>query len=161
ISGREIVENRDVVALVEKRRHEVAPDRAGAAGDEIASDRRMLATTVAGYSRSVSRRRVLLVILADALSQLIAKGEVVEGYYNPGGLFTDVHLPLTNNDRPRVEDVQPMVGKARLQIHNLPLPSLRNTLGWQPRLISAWTQRAVDLAREVSPDLVRTINNFV
>jgi glycosyltransferase involved in cell wall biosynthesis len=120
----------------------------------------MLAAGDAGYPRRVAKR-VLLVVVPDALSQLVAKGEVVEGYYNPGGLFDEVHLLLTNRDRPDPAAVQPMVGAARLELHNLPIPSLRNTLGWQRPLLRAWTSEAVALARRIRPDLVRTINDFV
>lgn len=103
----------------------------------------------------------LLVLVPDAVSDLIAKGEVVERYYNPGDLFGEVHLVLTNDDRPDPSAVQPMIGTAALHIHNLPTPSFRRTFGWQPPLIRDWTRAGLDLAGEIRPALVRTINNFI
>lgn len=105
----------------------------------------------------------LMVIVPDRLSDLIRKGEVTERYYNPGELFREVHLVLANDDRPDLAGVQPMVGAAQLHLHNLPARPryFIRTLGWQTPLIEPYLQRAVDLAREIKPQLVRTHNNFI
>ncbi len=99
----------------------------------------------------------LLVIIPDRLSDLVRKGEVTERYYNPGELFREVHILMTNNDRPDPAAVQKMVGGARLVLHNLPggralfLP----TLGWHPRLMRVWARGAVRLAARIRPQLIR------
>ena len=99
----------------------------------------------------------LMVIVPDKISDLIAKGEITERYYNPGNLFGEVHLVMTNDDRPDPALVQKMVGDARLFLHNLPdsrrefLPSL----GWRPWLLGRWVEKAVTLARKVRPSLIR------
>ena len=62
----------------------------------------------------------LLVMIPDRLSDLVNKGEITERYYNPGNLFGEVHLAMTNEDRPDLAAVQKMVGDARLHVHNLP-----------------------------------------
>ena len=46
-----------------------------------------------------SRQERLMVLIPHALSDLVAKGEVTERYYNPGDLFREVHIVLTNDDR--------------------------------------------------------------
>ena len=99
----------------------------------------------------------LIVLISDALSELVVKGEVTERYYNPGDLFREVHIVLTNDDRPARGDVQPMVGSAELHIHNLPVDAslFRRTLGWRPRLLRPWARGAVSLARELQPQLIR------
>ena len=95
----------------------------------------------------------LLVIVPDRLSDLVRKGEVTERYYNPGNLFRDVHILMTNDDRPNIAGVQPMVGDARLHPHNLPVG--RFATGWSSALLKSWVARGLALAREIRPQLVR------
>ncbi len=99
----------------------------------------------------------LLVIIPDRLSDLVRKGEVTERYYNPGELFREVHILMTNNDRPDPAAVQKMVGGARLALHNLPggRALFFPTFGWQPRLMRWWARGAVRLAASVQPQLIR------
>jgi glycosyltransferase involved in cell wall biosynthesis len=99
----------------------------------------------------------LMVIVPDRLSDLIAKGEITARYYNPGELFKEVHLVLTNDDCPPAETLQQTVGEAKLYVHSMP-PSPRffmSTLGWQPALMRSWTKRMVQLAQSVKPNLIR------
>ena len=99
----------------------------------------------------------LMVIVPDRLSDLIAKGEITERYYNPGELFREVHLVLTNEDRPDVAALQQTVGAADLHLHNMPTAPhfFARTLGWQPLLMRSWTNRMVRLAQSLKPDLIR------
>ena len=113
------------------------------------------------------RLDTLMIILSDRLSELIAKGEVVRRYYNPGNLFRTVHIVLCNDDRPDPTLVQPMVGDARLVIHAFPagLRMFMLTLGWRPFLLRLWARPIVRLARQIAPQLIRchvaNINAFV
>ena len=99
----------------------------------------------------------LLVLIPDRLSDLVYKGEITERYYNPGNLFREVHVVMTNDDRPDPVALQKMAGDARLFLHNLPdsrkvfLP----TLGWRPRLLGSWAEKALVLAQSVQPALTR------
>jgi glycosyltransferase involved in cell wall biosynthesis len=106
----------------------------------------------------------LMVIIPDRLSDILRKGEVTPRYYNPGNLFREVHIVMCNDDRPDPAAVQPMVGTARLFLHNL-MESRRlfflKTLGWQIPLLEPLLQRGVALARTIAPQLVRTHNNFL
>ena len=99
----------------------------------------------------------LLVIVQESMTALVRKGELTPRYYNPGNVFDDVHILLTNPDRPTVEDLQPSVGTARLTVHNLPFDSrlFVRTLGWRPLLLRSWAAQAVAIAREIRPALVR------
>lgn len=108
-------------------------------------------------------KKTFLVIIPDRLSVLINKGEVVPRYYNPGNLFDEVHIMMTNDDKPEVRLVQPMVGDAKLMIHNFPPPAhfFRNTLGWQPFLMKNWIQEFLSLVSKINPNLIRTHNNFI
>lgn len=102
-------------------------------------------------------RNALMVVVPDRVSQLIDKGEVVERYYNPGNLFSQVHLVLTNDDRPDPEAAQSMVGSADLHLHHLPAGRdlFLRSAGWRPRLLGAFGQQAVELARTIRPTMIR------
>ena len=101
----------------------------------------------------------LLVCIGDRLSALVAKGEVTDRYYNPGDLFDEVHILMTNDDQPDPAAVQKMVGQARLYLHNLPGPSFQRTLGWQPVFMQGWIEQGVALARQIGPLLMRAHGN--
>jgi glycosyltransferase involved in cell wall biosynthesis len=105
----------------------------------------------------------LLVIIPDRLSVLVKKGEITERYYNPGGLFDEVHILMTNDDRVDPAAVQKTVGSAQLYLHNLPAGSglFLRSLGWQPWLLKFWAEPAVALAREIRPALIRCHGNYL
>jgi glycosyltransferase involved in cell wall biosynthesis len=99
----------------------------------------------------------LFVVVSEVISEWIAKGEVVDRYYNPADRFAEVHLLLTNDDSPDPHAVQRLVGCARGVVHNLPISRrlLVGSLGWEPRLLRRWAAPAVELAHSVRPRLVR------
>jgi glycosyltransferase involved in cell wall biosynthesis len=117
-------------------------------------------------STSRSPRR-LMVVSDDLVSGWIGKGELVPRYYNPEDVFDEVHLLLTNDDRPPVDALQEMAGAASLEVHNVPTGErlLTRTLGYRPRLLRRWGRGAVDVARAVRPDVVRSygvgLNSFL
>jgi glycosyltransferase involved in cell wall biosynthesis len=98
-----------------------------------------------------------MVIASEAVSDWLAKGELLDRYYNPGNLFSHVHLVLTNDDRPDRDLAQRLVGSAELEIHNVPLPRglFRRTIAYRPRLLRGWAESAVKLAARTQPDVVR------
>lgn len=95
-------------------------------------------------------------IVADRLSQLVAKGEISAGYYNPGDFFDEVHLLTTSNDRVDSASLQTTAGRARLFVHRLWSGSdVVNTL-LTPLLEREWVRRATNLASRIQPDLIRS-----
>jgi len=95
-------------------------------------------------------------IVADRLSQLVAKGEITAGYYNPGDFFDEVHLLTTTNDRVDPASLQATAGSARLFVHSLWTGSdLLNTM-LTPLLEREWVRRATRLASRIQPDLIRS-----
>jgi len=106
--------------------------------------------------------KTLLVIITDRLSHIIGKGELIDRYYNPGGVFSDVHILMTNDDRPDHAALQRTVGEAKLTLHNLPsgMGLLARTL-WRPCMLKNWADQAVKLAEEIKPDLIRCYGNFI
>ena len=105
-------------------------------------------------------QRCLVVIMNDRLSTLSKKGELTECYYNPGEIFSEVHIILTNDDEPILEEVQKTVGCAKLIIHNLPKPNFFLTLGWQFLFMKSWVRKGLEIIDSVKPELVRTHCNF-
>jgi hypothetical protein len=72
-------------------------------------------------------------------------------------VFEEIHLLLINDDHPEVEAVAPMVGDARVFIHNVPAgpPTFLRSMGWRPSLLRGWAAAVVGLGRRVGPSLVR------
>lgn len=115
------------------------------------------------FSRIETTNQTLLVIVSDRLTNIIKKGEITDRYYNPGELFDEVHILMTNDDRPSPEALQKTVGRAELHLHNLPADRglFLRSLGWQPLLLRNWVNRGLKLAGKISPSLVRTHGSFV
>jgi glycosyltransferase involved in cell wall biosynthesis len=97
----------------------------------------------------------LVLFVNDFLSVLANKGELIERLYNPGNLFEEVHIVLTNNDKPDADYIRKTVGEAKLYIHRLPPPSFKYSFGWQPVFLYEWVNHAVALTKTIQPDLIR------
>ena len=98
-----------------------------------------------------------MVIIPDRLSEIADKGEIIKCYYNPGNVFDEVHIVMTNDDVPVKDAVQKTVGDAKLYLHNLPASShmFVKSLGWRPWLLDALTKQAIELSIKVRPSLIR------
>lgn len=105
----------------------------------------------------------LFVIVNDSISGILQKGEYSDRYYNPGNLFSEVHILMTNNDRPDIQLLQKTVGTARLFVHNLPADRklFVRSFGWRPALLKDWVAPAIKLARELRPSLIRCHYNHL
>jgi glycosyltransferase involved in cell wall biosynthesis len=100
----------------------------------------------------------LLVIVPDRISQIIEKGEYQPGYYNPGGVFDEVHILMTNDDAPDIAALQRTVGKAKLFLHNYPDQAGISTQRWgflTGRRLRAWARGGIEIARGIAPDMIR------
>lgn len=102
-----------------------------------------------------------MVIIPDELSAIVKKGEITQRYYNPGELFDEVHIVMTNDDKVNPVDLQETVGRARLHLHNIPREGrlFFKTLGFTSWLLNRWAQAGVELAKQVRPDLIRCHEN--
>ncbi len=89
----------------------------------------------------------LVVIPADPLFKYHQKGEIKARYWNPCGLFDEVHILSLAASDIAVEKVQVLVGDARLQIHAIGRPSM-----WTLPLYFARVRR---LIKQINPDLIR------
>lgn len=101
--------------------------------------------------------RKLVVIISDKLSVLHSKGELVRRYYNPGNVFDEVHILLTNADQVDPAMVDFVVGEAKLHIHALGDASFFWKLNrhFVSRL-QRYVQQAVNLVRSIEPALLRS-----
>lgn len=104
----------------------------------------------------MATERTLLFIIADRLSLLVSKGEMIPRYYNPGNVFTQVHLLTTSNDLVDPALVQIMVGNAMVHVHRLWSGDDRLNMALTPLTKGRLARRAIDLARRIQPDVVRT-----
>jgi hypothetical protein len=87
----------------------------------------------------------LMVIITDKLSEIAQKGELTDRYYNPGNLFSEVHLVSINSDSVDPTVLQKLVGKANLVLHNIAPASLVTTLCWNPILLKRWSKAGIKL----------------
>lgn len=100
----------------------------------------------------------LLVLVPDRISQIIEKGEYQPGYYNPGGVFDEVHILMTNDDAPDISALQRTVGTAKLILHNYPDQAGISTQRWgflTGRRLRAWAKGGIEIARRIAPDMIR------
>jgi glycosyltransferase involved in cell wall biosynthesis len=100
----------------------------------------------------------LLVCVPDRISDILIKGEYQPNYYNPGELFDDVHILMTNDDRPDRAALQRTVGRAKLHVHNWPddLTMPPRERSWlTPFRLRKWAKGGIAIAREIKPDLIR------
>lgn len=100
---------------------------------------------------------ILMVMVPDRLSDLLKKGEIVDRYYNPGEVFSEVHIVMFNNDKPDPAMVQRTVGAARLVLHNVQCGKslFVKSLFWRPMLLKFWVRKVVELAKHIRPSLIR------
>jgi glycosyltransferase involved in cell wall biosynthesis len=100
----------------------------------------------------------LMVLVPDRITDILVKGEYQPNYYNPGEAFDEVHLVTTTDDRPDLAALQRTVGRARLQVHNVPeRPELvpGRWDAWWHRPLRKWAAPGVALARSIRPQLMR------
>lgn len=99
----------------------------------------------------------LLVLVPEKISQWIDKGEVIDRYYNPGGLFDEVHICICTADDPDRASLQRLVGSAALFVKCFKFSRVHMllTLGLQPLLLRLWSRKVVRYAQGVNPSLVR------
>ena len=103
------------------------------------------------------KKRTLLVIITDKLSEFVSMGSLTEKFYNTGDFFDVVHILMLNDDKPNPDDIQKSVGTAKLYLHNLPINKkwiMFATLFWRPFLFKLFIKPAVKLANDIKPDLI-------
>lgn len=103
------------------------------------------------------RSNTLFVLITDKLSELINKGEITDRYYNPGNLFSHVHIIMTNDDNPDYDLLKKTVGSAKLYIHNIYSGKrlFFLSLFWRKLLLKIWSKKFIKIANKYRPSLIR------
>ena len=91
--------------------------------------------------------RRLVVLPADPLYKYHEKGEIKARYWNPCGLFDEVHILSLSPSDIAAEKVQTLVGDARLHIHSIGRPSM-----WT---LPFYYRKVRRLIGQLKPDLIR------
>jgi glycosyltransferase involved in cell wall biosynthesis len=89
----------------------------------------------------------LVVIPADPLYKYVDKGEIKARYWNPCGLFDEVHIISLAPSDVEPQQVQELVGEARLYIHAVGRPTALTLV--------AYYVRVRKLIGGIAPDLIR------
>ncbi|MDP2923738.1 MAG: glycosyltransferase family 4 protein [Candidatus Omnitrophota bacterium] len=89
----------------------------------------------------------LCIFLTDPMRALYEKGEIKPRYYNPGNLFTEVHMISFCDKDIATEKIQIVVGNARLFLHRLGKLNLFNILFVIKKIIV--------LLKEIKPNIIR------
>lgn len=92
----------------------------------------------------------LVVIPNDPLQAYLAKGEVKEGYFNPGDVFDRVEVISLTDHEADPAQVRAMAGRAELAIHCLGRP--------KPWAMGPHLRRVTEAVAALKPDLIRGYN---
>lgn len=93
-------------------------------------------------------------VIADGSLRIAhEKGEIKERYWNPGGIFDEVHVLTLADDDIEPEAVQPVAGAARLRVHAIGRP--------RPGRLLALRRRALETLARVAPDVIRGHGPFL
>ena len=104
---------------------------------------------------SGKKNKKLLVIVADDLNRIIAKGEITKRYYNPDDFFDEVQIiALMDEELIDRQRLQLTVGSAEMSFSSVARPSAVKTLGWNRHLMGKWLA-GISSRVTIKPDLIR------
>ena len=86
----------------------------------------------------------------DPIIAYYEKGEIKEGYFNPGNIFDDVHIISFTGSDIEEEKVQKIAGNAKLIIHNFGKVNLTNYKSYEGKIFTK--------IREINPAIIRSFN---
>ena len=89
----------------------------------------------------------MVVIPGDPLYKYHQKGEVKSRYWNPGSIFDEVHIISLCEQDIEPEQVQSLVGEAKLYIHSIGRPNFANLL--------FYFSKVCRLIKRLEPDIIR------
>ena len=96
------------------------------------------------------RKLKLCIFLSDPLKVYYQKGEIKEGYYNPKGIFDEVHIVSFCDKDIDEEKVQEVAGRGKLFIHCLAQADFINIFS-----LLSLRNKIMDLIKNISPDAIR------
>jgi glycosyltransferase involved in cell wall biosynthesis len=100
----------------------------------------------------------LMVVLEDRISEWDAKGEILDGYFNPAGAFDSVTVLGLVDDRPDDATIARLCAPARHRYLNAGIDRrelMLRTFGLRPGRLTSWLgRRTADMVSD-PPDIVR------
>lgn len=97
--------------------------------------------------------RKLCVFPNDSLLSYFQKGEIKNGYFNPGNFFDEIHVISLFDDEVEENDVKQVAGNALLKIHRLGKANLKNYKKFESKVLK--------LISEINPVVIRAYNPLV
>ena len=100
----------------------------------------------------------LMVVLEDRLSEWDAKGEILDGYFNPAGAFDSVTVLGLVDDRPDEATIARLCAPARHRYLNAGIDRrelMFATFGLRPGRLASWLGRLTGDVASDPPDIVR------
>lgn len=99
----------------------------------------------------------LLVISSELISEWVIKGEIVERYYNPENLFSEITFLIHVNDQVDVNVLQMLSGKAEINIvrYKTGIYLFLFTLFWRRSFLEIWARRVCKTLHDYSFNVVR------
>lgn len=95
----------------------------------------------------------LVVFPNDPIYKYYQKGEIKPRYWNPGDIFSEVHLVSLADQEVAPEKVAALAGRGRLFIHAIGRPGNRELLN-----LPRYRDRVVEVVRRINPQLIRAHN---
>ena len=97
--------------------------------------------------------RRLVVFPNDPLYKYHEKGEVKRGYWNPCGLFDEVHVISLSDREVAAEEVAELAGNGRLFVHSVGRPTATDVLR-----LGNLQRLTTELIAQIEPNLIRAHN---
>jgi len=89
----------------------------------------------------------------DPLIAYYEKGEIKEGYFNPGNFFEEIHCISNSVEDVEVKKVQKLAGNAKFFIHCIGKINLKN--------YKKSFSEVVKLVEKINPDILRAYNPYI
>jgi glycosyltransferase involved in cell wall biosynthesis len=102
-------------------------------------------------------RKKLLVISSELISEWVLKGEIVERYYNPENLFSEITFLIHDNDRIDLSALRVLSGNAEVNVvrYKTGISLFLLTFFWRRLLLKLWATRTCKRLDGYSFNVVR------
>ena len=104
-----------------------------------------------------------LIFLNDSPTELINKGEILNGYFNPNYIFSEIDYVISVEGARDSEALQAMSGLANIRVYylNNPRPFFIWSLGWARFRLKSVARKLMKSAWFIQPTIIRCVNPFV
>jgi hypothetical protein len=85
----------------------------------------------------------LLIISSELISEWVLKGEIVERYYNPENLFSEITFLIHDNDKIELSALKVLSGNAKVTVvrYKTGISLFLLTFFWRSYLLKLWATR--------------------